>query len=122
MGTHLEEGGNRIWLDLADLALGRMKRLAHDTPGVLPVEPIDRVYGDLSEFLSDSHDVRQFPYDWRQSVMLWGDKLGHEVKAALDRSELPVRIIAHSMGGVITRAMINQHPEVWDEVVRRERF
>jgi hypothetical protein len=119
MGSHLEVAGNRVWLDIADLARGRMDRLRHDAPSVQPVEPIDRVYGELSEFLSDSHDVRQFPYDWRQSVMDWGDRLGQEMERALARSDLPVRVIAHSMGGLITQAMIHRHPAVWDEVTRR---
>jgi hypothetical protein len=119
MGSHLEVAGNRVWLDIADLARGRMDRLRHDAPGVQPVEPIDRVYGELSEYLSDSHDVRQFPYDWRRSVMEWGDRLGEEVKRALTRSDLPVRVIAHSMGGLITQAMIHEHPAVWEEVTRR---
>ncbi len=119
MGSHLKVDGDRVWLDLADLALGGMSRLKREAEGVEPLRVIDRVYGDLSDFLSDTHEVRHFPYDWRDSLLEWGDRFGQEVKKALDRSRLPVRIVAHSMGGLVTQAMIHQRPDVWREFTRR---
>ncbi|HMC16776.1 MAG TPA: hypothetical protein VKI18_14155, partial [Albitalea sp.] len=33
---------------------------------------------------------------------------------------LPVRVLAHSMGGLVVRALIHKHPELWDELMARD--
>jgi CHAT domain-containing protein len=81
---------------------------------------MDRYYGDLARFLSRSHDVIPFPYDWRESVLMTGaDALAAAVKEALQRTDKPIRFLAHSMGGLVVRAFIDAHPGLWADVKRR---
>lgn len=120
MGSHLAAGDNRIWLDKSDLAKGRMDRLAIGAPAVTAQAMLDGSYGDLVGFLSASHEVVEFPFDWRLSVLEEGARLGRAVAAALDRTDEPVRLLAHSMGGLVCRAMMAVSPDVWQRLCARE--
>ena len=90
-----------------------------DAPGVRPQEPIWMVYGNLVKHLSSIFQVAPFPYDWRRSLAEEGERLAEDLSHVLDtmeRSNLPVSIVAHSMGGLLARAMIASRPDVWQRM------
>ena len=68
MGSHLTVRKDRVWIDLADLAVGGLSRLAADAPGVQPEGLVPSAYAGLIQYLSQSHEVVPFPYDWRCSI------------------------------------------------------
>src|SRR6266540_2805602 len=71
--------------------------------GVEPDGPIDSIYDDLGDFLSRTHEVIEFAFDWRRPMEDEARRLASAVDAALgvrDKSGQPVRMIAHSMGGL----------------------
>ncbi|MFG5380105.1 CHAT domain-containing protein [Yoonia sp. R2-816] len=121
MGTHLRHDRKWIWSNPFRMATGGLSRLRMPGTGVTPDEMMDRYYGDLAQFLSRSHDVILFPYDWRQSVLTTGAvHLAEQVRKALDETEQPIRFLAHSMGGLVVRAFIDAEPELWAEIKRRD--
>lgn len=123
MGSHLAVGDNRVWVDPLELAFGGMAKLAIDQSGVHAECPMESVYGGLIDYLAQTHEVRPFAYDWRRPIQEEARRLGDEVAAALDeagRAGQPVRILAHSMGGLVARAMILERPEVWQRLCRHE--
>ncbi len=77
-------------------------------------------YGDLIDYLAQTHYVIPFAYDWRRSVLETGKELGAAVDQRLRNSEQPVRIVAHSMGGLVTRGMMSECKEVWERMRKRE--
>jgi len=116
MGSHLAVRKDRVWIDLADLAVGGLSKLAADAPGVQPEALVASAYSSLIQYLSQSHDVVPFPYDWRCSIREEAGRLGRAISAKLDETETadqPVRIFAHSMGGLLARAMVMECPDVW---------
>jgi CHAT domain/Lecithin:cholesterol acyltransferase len=121
-GSHLRIGNNRIWLDPLSLAFGGMKKLRIDAAGVVADSVIGLAYGDLVDFLAGTHTVITFPYDWRRSVVEEARRLGDAVSAALDElaGAQPVRIVAHSMGGLVARTMIGERPDVWGRIRAHE--
>ncbi|HSB80347.1 MAG TPA: CHAT domain-containing protein [Candidatus Methylomirabilis sp.] len=121
MGTHLAVDGDRIWLDPFDLAFGGMGRLRVDATNVEAQALIAMAYGELVEYLSQTHEVVTFPFDWRLSIRNEAERLAKAVEKALDsaeRANQPVRLMAHSMGGLVARAVIAQHPEIWRRICR----
>lgn len=121
MGSHLTAGGSRVWINPLSLAAGGLRKLALDAPNVDAQSLVGLAYGDLVEFLSDSHDVVTFPYDWRRSIADAAARLAREVTTRLDGAGAqPVRIVAHSMGGLVARMMIAQAPEVWARLCAHE--
>lgn len=119
-GSHLAKQGNRIWIDPFDLMRGRFKRLQRGGRGIEPDGLIAGTYAKLVEFLSDTHEVIPFDYDWRLSVLKNGELLAAEVDKQLSRSDQPVRIVAHSMGGLVFRGMAASNSRVWDLMRGRE--
>ncbi len=124
MGSTLEVDGDRIWLDKLDLMLGKFGKLAVDRE-VRPREPLEDYYGALMDYLRESHEVVPFPYDWRRSILDAGKALASLVSAKLDEidqrgAKQPVRILAHSMGGLVARAMIAQKTDLWRRMTANE--
>lgn len=66
MGSHLHHDAKWIWANPIRMATGGLERLRMPGDGVAPGEMMERYYGDLARFLSRSHDVILFPYDWRR--------------------------------------------------------
>ncbi len=119
-GSHLAVDGNRVWVDPFDLVRGKFTRLEFDAADVTAQEIVAGTYGDLADYLSDTHEVIPFPYDWRRSVLENGRILAGLVDERLRNTDQPVRIIAHSMGGVVFRGMAAESPDVWDRMKSRE--
>lgn len=122
MGSSLavQDASQEVWMSVHRLALGQIERLRMDQPlAVQPVGLLVRAYGDLIDYLDRSHDVLPFPYDWRRSVREAAGRLAGEVGRALDRAEpgsQPVYLLAHSMGGLVARALIAERPDLWQRI------
>ncbi|HEU4902173.1 MAG TPA: CHAT domain-containing protein, partial [Flavisolibacter sp.] len=69
----------------------------------------------LAAFLRSTYDVVTFPYDWRlpltESAGLFRDKIEELLKL-----NQPIKIIGHSMGGVLVRDFILLHDATWKKL------
>ena len=119
MGSNLSVSASPVWMDFLSLSLGGLAKLSVDARKVVPTSLVGSGYKDLVRHLSLTHEVVPFPYDWRLSVEDAAERLRLELLKALDRAgDQPVRILAHSMGGLVVRAMIGS-PEgrkAWDRM------
>lgn len=109
MGSQLEVQGRQVWIDRVDLALGRLEWLRAKAAHVRAVSLLGSSYRGLVQHLSASHEVVPFPYDWRRPIEEGADALRSAIDARLDeatRTGQPVRILAHSTGGLVVRAML----------------
>lgn len=120
MGTHLALGTDRIWLDPVDIATGGLEKISFGVDGVEAQELFAMSYGALCQALAASHVVQRFAYDWRQPLDVLGDRFGEFLQRLLAQTQQPVRIIAHSMGGLVVRACIAKRRAVMDELMRRD--
>jgi hypothetical protein len=106
------------------LLKGGLKRLAMGRDGIAPVGLVDQFYGPLVEFLARSHQVEVFPYDWRHSVRKAAARLANTLEPLVTQAERdgqPVRLVAHSMGGLVVRAMIadgGAGGALWQRIIR----
>lgn len=105
-GSHLEVGRDRIWMQPHELLFGNIRKLRIDAEEVRADGWIDRYYERFSDFLTATHEVRPFAYDWRRSIADTGAEFAKALAEALDEAEKrkqPVHIFAHSMGGLVAR-------------------
>jgi hypothetical protein len=118
VGSHLKVGGDRVWLSWH--VVNGLDRLKYGTDGVLPDGPVGMFYDDLVAYLSRTHEVIEFAFDWRTPMEEAARLLADAVTAALDArtdSGQPVRMVAHSMGGLVARTMELERPTVWERMM-----
>jgi pimeloyl-ACP methyl ester carboxylesterase/tetratricopeptide (TPR) repeat protein len=122
-GTNLEIEGTRIWLDLREIFRGRFRELAIDrNPEVGARLIMKGYYDDFMRFLGETHRVIPFPYDWRRSVLDASDRLAQSIAEQLDDGTGPIRLFAHSMGGLVVRGLMVRHPDLWEKLVAADGF
>ena len=116
LGSNLKKDGRRIWL--GPWLINVLYKLSY-VEGGYQVEPdgaVGLVYDDLIDYLGATHEVIEFAYDWRVPMQKEAKRLSEAVQSALSaRTETrqPVRMLAHSMGGLLARAMLLGYPQVW---------
>ncbi len=121
LGSNLKAGKDRVWLAWR-LANG-FQRLAYDPASPVKVTedgPIDSFYEDLIRFMSNDHDVSSCAFDWRRPMEDAASVLADVVEKALDARKTtgkPVRLIAHSMGGLVARTMQIIRPKTWKRMM-----
>ncbi|WP_218511131.1 CHAT domain-containing protein [Variovorax sp. dw_308] len=109
LGSALAVKGAPVWVNYRALMFGGMGKLVIDADGVKATEPLDDFYGPLIAHLARDHRVELFPYDWRLSVRDNAAGLQATVAPLLKRANdegVALHIVAHSMGGLVVRAMI----------------
>jgi pimeloyl-ACP methyl ester carboxylesterase/tetratricopeptide (TPR) repeat protein len=123
MGSHLKVDGKRIWLSPGMLnGLDRLSYDAKDSTRVLPDGAVGAAYADLATTLRLTHDVKEFDFDWRKPIETEARRLALAIEKELDLREKtlqPVRLVAHSMGGLVARVMQLERPDVWTRMIAR---
>lgn len=122
MGSHLKFGKKRIWLNFTELMFGGMGKLTPESTEVSADGAIGLFYNKMVNHLSRSHNVIVHGFDWRSDMMASSDELKKVVEDALKSTTGPVRIVAHSMGGLLTHALYSKHPETWEKMRQRPGF
>jgi CHAT domain-containing protein len=127
MGSHIEIDrrdpkkagtGNRVWFDPASLFLGRLADIGDPDADNAAVEDLfEMFYGDLADHLARTHAVIRCPYDWRQPLDKCAEALKEKIEAAArSHPGQPIRLLAHSMGGLVARALMHHHGDAWKAV------
>jgi hypothetical protein len=109
MGSALNVQDRPVWLAYWALMKGGLGDIGIDAADVHAVDLLDDFYGPLIEHLTRTHRVEILPYDWRLSVREAAIRLAAKLEAVLpeaERTRQPVHIVAHSMGGLVSRSMI----------------
>lgn len=124
-GSQLTVDDQKYWVSPLRLAFGGIGKIGAKggrmSENVSSSGSIPKYYGALLDKLSESHDTVDFHYDWRKSIADAADLLNdrvNEILAATEDEKQPIRFVAHSMGGLVVRAMIARHRDTWDRVVK----
>ena len=121
MGSHLRVGSSdRVWFDPIDIAAGGLDKIRWARPNVEAEELFALAYGRLCDELSKTHRVETFPYDWRQPLDILAERLGEFLARLMKQTDKPIRLLAHSMGGLVVRACIHRRRAVMDELMKRD--
>jgi CHAT domain-containing protein/pimeloyl-ACP methyl ester carboxylesterase len=119
MGSHLKVGDHRVWLDFGRLGFEGLGVLHMGQSNVSADGVVASGYEEMCKFLGDNNRVETFAFDWRDSVNTQADELARKISKELESHKNPVRILAHSMGGLVARALIARHEGLWKKLIAR---
>ncbi|WP_010177685.1 DUF7379 domain-containing protein [Aquimarina agarilytica] len=121
MGSKLKAEGDRIWVNPLRLVVGGLSRIKNNATDIEAYGLMGSAYKSLLKELQEKNNVIPFPYDWRKSIIEAAHKLAADITNRLQETTQPIRIIAHSMGGLVVHAMYSlpEYHELWQQMVSR---
>ncbi|MDI9879380.1 CHAT domain-containing protein [Flectobacillus longus] len=121
MGSVLSENNSVIWLDFFKIVGGQLNRLAIENKDIRATAIIESSYGKFLDAFSKNYDVITFGFDWRKSLQESANLFNTRINELL-KSNLKIQIVAHSMGGLLFRDFILNHPETWQRLNSSHNF
>ena len=96
-----------LWLDPTDIAAGRLERLKPaGGDGIVSLGVVLYTYLRLKLYLKAAgFDSVFHDYDWRLGVDVLGDALAERLRRQSSKKQM---IVAHSMGGLVSRAALRR--------------
>jgi CHAT domain-containing protein len=122
MGSNIYDDERRIWLNYWRIISGGLKEMAQMTDKNEAKSIIKTSYNRLYQQLSNTYDVIVFPFDWRLSAEVNAARLNTKVEELLISTDKPIKVIGHSMGGVLFRDFIAYHNDTWEILNKRAGF
>ncbi|MBL7712381.1 MAG: CHAT domain-containing protein [Chitinophagaceae bacterium] len=118
MGSNLSHDGQLIWINYFRFIGGRLSDLHFDEANnkkVTAPSLIKTSYRDLAEHLSDTYDVVTFPFDWRRQLNECAALLHDKLRELMQYGQ-PIKLVGHSMGGVLVRDFIVNYNDTWQKL------
>ncbi|SIN81982.1 CHAT domain-containing protein [Algoriphagus halophilus] len=117
MGSNLKDE-KMLWINYFRFLKGDLSKLSYKDSGKQPIQAdslIATSYEALGKNLEKSYEVLTFQFDWRIPLKVSAERLNEKVSELLKYNQ-PIKIVAHSMGGVLVRDFILYHPETWQSL------
>ena len=118
-----------MWVSFLKLVWGGIEKLRldkeglHEADSTLRVQPsgLDKdSYAETVLWLKAYWNVETFAYDWRKDL----DQAAGNLKALIETKfkDQPVHLVAHSMGGLVSRNFIRLFPRVWKAMLEPKKI
>ncbi len=118
-----------MWINPAIFLKGQANLLELNHPGtqdktpgvdIVPIGSEKLTYLKICLTFNRQFDFYEFPYDWRRPVEFNGDLLQEYLERWADGdSEKQFTLVAHSMGGLVSRAYMARHTEDAEKRIKR---
>lgn len=115
MGSNLVNARNKLWINYWNFVRGNLVQLAYtedNNPDILADSLVATSYRKLGNYLNRDYDLVTFAFDWRRSLEESAARLNEQIIELLKFNQ-PIKIIGHSMGGVLVRDFIIRYPDTW---------
>jgi len=116
MGSNLSGKEGKIWIDYLKSIFGGLKDLEFNADANISATSIIQTsYKNLADRLSPNYDVLVYPFDWRRQLNDCAKDFNDTIIKLLSLNK-PIKIIGHSMGGVLVRDFIVNHDDTWQKL------
>jgi hypothetical protein len=124
MGSTLTVNDNLVWINFLRFVGGGLISLLNSPDNNQHVRASGLVassYKKLVDYLARDYDVLVFPFDWRLDMVINATILERKL-AELQQYRQPIKLIGHSMGGVLIRDFILNFPTSWTNLKATQGF
>ncbi len=121
MGSCLTRNFENIWLNYLRMLKGDLLLLDTANTDIKTSAIVKTSYKKLGDALSQDYDVVTFAFDWRLSSKQAAALLEEKVKKLLSHNQ-PIKIVAHSLGGVVVRDFMAFHLATWRQLNESQGF
>ncbi len=115
MGSNLDVGGKSVWINYGRFLFGGLGKLEAVPGNVVASSVIATSYRKLADYLSDTYDVITFPFDWRLDPKEYTKLFNARITELLAYKQ-PIKIVGHSMGGVLVRDFMVNYTNTWNKL------
>ncbi|SRX55204.1 CHAT domain-containing protein [Aequorivita sp. CIP111184] len=122
MGSNLSQKDKEIWLHYGRILTGGLVNLGYSNVNKIVADSVVKTsYYKLYKWLSAKYDVVVFPFDWRKPLPECANEFNVKIKSLLKVGQ-PIKIIGHSMGGLLARDFILNHDDTWQDLKASKGF
>ncbi len=124
MGSNLSVNEQKVWLNYWSLITGGLQLLNYEDENNLHIKPTSLVassYQALARYLQTDYDVVTHAFDWRLNMPDNAKLLAGYLKKLLDAG-VTIKVIGHSMGGVLMRDLMVFENDTWDRLQKSTGF
>ena len=116
MGSNLRDGQDLLWVQYARFLVGDLSKLRPSVTDGIEVDSLIKTsYMKLGNYLERNYDVVAFPFDWRQGMEGNAALLNQKIRELLKLGQ-PIKMVGHSMGGVLIRDFMIYHSDTFREL------
>jgi hypothetical protein len=119
MGSNLSKNDTLLWINYLKFINGGLEEIKSND--IRATSLVASSYKLLTESLLESYDVVTFPFDWRLDLRESAGKLKDKIEELMKYNQ-PIKIIGHSMGGVLVRDFIVTYPDTWHNLNKSSGF
>lgn len=122
MGSNLSQKDKEIWLHYGRILSGGLINLGYSNVNKIVADSVVKTsYYKLYKWLSAKYDVVVYPFDWRKPLPECASEFNTKIKSLLKVGQ-PIKIIGHSMGGLLARDFILNHDDTWQDLKASKGF
>lgn len=122
MGSNLSQKDKEIWLHYGRILSGGLINLGYSNVNKIVADSVVKTsYYKLYKWLSAKYDVVVYPFDWRKPLPECASEFNIKIKSLLKIGQ-PIKIIGHSMGGLLARDFILNHDDTWQDLKASKGF
>jgi hypothetical protein len=116
MGSNISRNRDKLWLAYIKTIFGGLKDLQHvGDETITATSLIKTSYKQLADRLLSTYDVVIYPFDWRKQLNDCAKEFNDKMIELLKFGQ-PIKIIGHSMGGVLVRDFIINHDDTFKKL------
>jgi len=122
MGSNLQKQNKKLWLAYMSTLMGGLINLEYaDNNSITAASLIKTSYKQLADRLSNTYEVIIYPFDWRRQLNDCAKDFNERITQVLNKNR-PIKIVGHSMGGVLVRDFIINYPDTWNKLNQSRDF
>ena len=115
MGSNIKANDKLVWINYFRFLAGDLLKLDISAGNVQAPSLVKTSYESLVKHLLQNYDVITFAFDWRKSLDEAAAIFKDKIEALLSYRQ-PIKIVGHSMGGVLVRDFMVTQRATWEKL------